>query len=1378
MADAGNFFGDCGTDADNLDVCIVLGTGNPLTNNTQYICNTGPCSSGTCCLTGIWTMPCGGVTDPVTGAQQAPGCDLNDFNNAGDPANGTWTLTVNDICSQDVGTLNNFSLTFACGTLVCTVCEADGGSLNAPNVEGCFGDPDLNLNLPPTFSGPPPNPGDYSYAYVLAQNGIITAVNPTADMSGTPPGTYSVCGFSYAIAAETQLATLVGQDLSDMQAAFNSTTAPFCGDFSSDCITVIIGPAIPPTELDTMVCLGECIEIGGNFMCTSGTVIFESYLGCDSVVNVNFIPIVIPPANATATICPGECVTINNQQYCPPGPHIIVYDSWQGCDSVVELSMFEVPTVAIIQPSSPPPLSCANPTATLNGTASIPSSNIDFEWNGPSGFVGSTPVVTVDEPGLYTLTITNNNADPPCTNTATIEVFGNLNPPTLQLNSPPPSICAGQSFDLATLAIVDQNGTNPTITFHSATPATPANVLPSTTVNPSTTTTYYALGTSGNCTDEIPIILTVNSAPSATFTATSPICAGVSSVVTYTGGAGGGATFAWNFGGGTATPGVGQGPHLVTFGSAGTYTVSLTVTQGGCTSQPVQHTVQVDAPLAQPVINCGTTTSTSVQFVWADVPGATGYNVTVVSGQTGTQSGNTFTVNNLNPGTAVTLQVVAVGNGACGNSTATATCVSQNCPPVTININPVADICLSAGAPTIDLEATISGGSGGGTGTWSGTGITNASTGIFDPNMAGAGSHTITFNYTESACNFSATTTIDIFATPTSSFTTTSPICENATSTVTFTGTAGAGATFNWNFGGGTATPGTGAGPQTVTWASGGGKTVTLLVQENGCPSATTSQTVQVDELLEAPVVNCASTLNSVEFSWANVPGASSYNVTVSTGQTGVMNSPMSYLVSGLTTGEMVSVTVQAVSGNACPNTSTQASCTAQDCPNVTVTIDPVPDICLDGTTSPFFLTASQTGGAGGGTFTWTGPGLLNPASGLFDPEDANVGANAMVVTYAEGTCNYNSSLTINVFPQPTASFTAVSPICSSGASVVNYSGNASASANFTWDFGGGTATPGTGAGPHSVTWGSGGSQTITLMVEENGCASQTNSQTVSVETPLPLPQITCNSTTSSVEFFWNQIPDATGYNVTVVSGNGGLASSDTSFLFSNLAAGTQITIQVEAVNTGPCGSSMAQANCTAQNCPNVTLDIAPVNGICLGGNLSPFDLSATVSGGAGGGILTWSGTGITDPAAGTFNPAQAGQGSHTITATYEEGACQYSDNITIDVFPPPTADFTVQSPVCQGDNSVVEFTGTAQPGLTYTWDFGGGTATPGIGQGPHDVSWAATGSHVISLTVSAANGCASQPATQTVQVDQPLQAPVITCNPTTSSIEFTWTDV
>ncbi len=113
MADANNGSGGCGTNEDDLEVCVLIGDSNPLTGGTEYACNNGGAGP---CLQGDWTVPCN-VTDPFGGASQAPNCNLDDFNVPGDPANGTWALTVNDVCAADNGHLVTWSLVFSCGVV-------------------------------------------------------------------------------------------------------------------------------------------------------------------------------------------------------------------------------------------------------------------------------------------------------------------------------------------------------------------------------------------------------------------------------------------------------------------------------------------------------------------------------------------------------------------------------------------------------------------------------------------------------------------------------------------------------------------------------------------------------------------------------------------------------------------------------------------------------------------------------------------------------------------------------------------------------------------------------------------------------------------------------------------------------------------------------------------------------------------------------------------------------------------------------------------------------------------------------------------------------------------------------------------------------------
>ena len=170
------------------------------------------------------------------------------------------------------------------------------------------------------------------------------------------------------------------------QELLESTTAPFCGDISNDCLTLTIGNFIPPTVLDTFACLGECIFLqhsnGDNVeVCFSGDVVLESYLGCDSVVTVIIVPIFVEATSVDTMLCAGDCIIFGVESYCPPGPHTVIHDNVFGCDSIVTYYITEVETEAVILPDSIPSLSCSTPTVLLDGSSSIPS-NASYEWKG------------------------------------------------------------------------------------------------------------------------------------------------------------------------------------------------------------------------------------------------------------------------------------------------------------------------------------------------------------------------------------------------------------------------------------------------------------------------------------------------------------------------------------------------------------------------------------------------------------------------------------------------------------------------------------------------------------------------------------------------------------------------------------------------------------------------------------------------------------------------------------------------------------------------------------------------------------------------------------------------------------------------------------
>jgi hypothetical protein len=81
-------------------------------------------------------------------------------------------------------------------------------------------------------------------------------------------------------------------------------------------------------------------------------------------------------------------------------------------------------------------------------------------------------------------------------------------------------------------------------------------------------------------------------------------------------------------------------------------------------------------------------------------------------------------------------------------------------------------------------------------------------------------------------------------------------------------------------------------------------------------------------------------------------------------------------------------------------------------------------------------------------------------------------------------------STVIDIELSPSATFTMSEIACVNSEVKVTYTGNASSTAQYNWDFDNGSANPGIGPGPHTVIWDTPGTKTVSLIVTENGATS------------------------------------------------------------------------------------------------------------------------------------------------------------------------------------------------------------------------------------------------------------------------------------------------
>ena len=239
-----------------------------------------------------------------------------------------------------------------------------------------------------------------------------------------------------------------------------------------------------------------------------------------------------------------------------------------------------------------------------------------------------------------------------------------------------------------------------------------------------------------------------------------------------------------------------------------------------------------------------------------------------------------------------------------------------------------------------------------------------------------------------------------------------------------------------------------------------------------------------------------------------------------------------------LSPNETVIIEVTAVSNNNCPSVSTEFTCSTLLCPDIELDLLPIEPICFEAGSPAFDLDFQLNGASGTGTFSWSGPGLLNTTTGNWQANADMIGQdNWIIVEYEEETCSYSDSINIQVFAIPVANFNYDEEICVNSTSTFTFSGTAGSTAAHIWLFENGSPSTAIGPGPHAISWDAPGNYEISLEVEENGCTSEVAIGNVQVDEALEMPEISCSATYNSIIFSWNEVPNALSYELEIPLG-------------------------------------------------------------------------------------------------------------------------------------------------------------------------------------------------------------------------------------------------
>lgn len=763
--------------------------------------------------------------------------------------------------------------------------------------------------------------------------------------------------------------------------------------------------------------------------------------------------------------------------------------------------------------------------------------------------------------------------------------------------------------------------------------------------------------------------------------------------------------------------------------------------------------VNTTASFTTSLTQTGTWCSNNVQITGTAVSGATYQwylNGVAIAGQTG------LTINVSTGGfPAGDYSLVTTSGGTCSVASSTVVATGSTTPVIT----PAGPFCVNA-AP-VNLTADIAGG------TWSGTGITNASAGTFDPSTATIGNNTITYT-TGGGCPGVGNTTITVNALPTSNAGTDVNVCSGTPTNIGSATTAGY--SYAWLPAAGLSA--TNISNPGITTVNGGTTpiitTYTVTTTVAGCTS-TDDVNVTTDPPATANAGPAQTICNGSTATLAGSVGGSATSATWGGG--GGTYSPSNNDLNAVYTPSAAeaasgSVTLTLVSNDPagpCPVATSTVTITIN--PLATISAGPDQNICIGGNAP---LAGSFGGAATAGTWTG-GAGTYSTTNtdplAVYTPSAAEETAGTVTLTFTSndpaGPCgSVNDAVTIAISALPASNAGLDQTICNGSSAPLSGSVSGAATSG-TWSGGTGVFTPNAttlnASYTPSAAEATAGTVTLTLTTDDPSgpCTFAVDDMTITIN-----PVATVNAGPDQTICIGSTVTMAgvIGGSATAGTWSGGAgtfapANTDPNAVYTPTAAeetaGTLTMFFTTDDPIGPCGLVADTMLITINALP--TANAGPSQSVCDG---STFTLAGSVGGAATSG--TWSG------GSGSYAPNNA-----TLNAVYTPSAAEYAAGFvqllltTDDPSGPCTFDtasvfhYFYQNPVVILSPDVaracpvhcVQFSDLSTVGggatiVSWSWTFEDAGATASV-QNP-SYCFANTGLYDIGLTVTSNQGCTS----------------------------------
>ena len=809
------------------------------------------------------------------------------------------------------------------------------------------------------------------------------------------------------------------------------------------------------------------------------------------------------------------------------------------------------------------------------------------------------------------------------------------------------------------------------------------------------------------------VVSTVN----ASFTAApSTICQG--QTITFTDASTGATSWNWNFGtGASPATATGVGPHVVTYNTAGSPSVSLSINSGADTDI---QSVTVNPTPATPTISAGGATTFCA-----------GGSVTLTSSSA---TGNQWSLNGTPIGGATNQTYVA---SAAGNYTVvvtTAGCPSSASAATTVTVNPTPVITVGAvNNPSTCATATGSiqvNGSATGVVSWSGTATGNSGSVTLPYTITGLAAGTYNIIITAGSCPsntlIQGLTDPSAPATPTISAGGATTFCSGGSVTLTSSSATGN----QWSLNG---TPIGGATNQTYVASVAGDYTVVAI--SGGCTSsASPSTTVTVNPTPATPTISAG--------------GATTFCAGGSVTLTSSSATGNQWSLNGTPIGGATNQTYVASAAGNYTVVVTTAGCTSAASAATTVTVNPTP-------ATPTISAGGATTFCSGGSVTLTSSSAtgnqwsLNgtPIGGATNQTFVASAAGNYTVTVNSGGCTSAASaattVTVNPAP-PTPSISAgITTFCSGGSVTLTSS---SATGN-QWYLNG---TPIGGA--TATTYFASTAGNYTVIVTTGGCSSASSAATTVTVNPTPTISLgtvtdpsTCATATGSIQ--------VNGSGTGIVSWNGTSTGNSGSvtlpYTITGLTAGTyNITFTASS-----CTSNTLVQGLTDPSAPATpTISAGSATTFCSGGSVTLTSSSATGN--------QWSLNGT--PIGGATNQTYVASASGDYTVVVTSGGCtsaaSAATTVVVNATPVITAGTVTDPSSCATATGSIQVNGSATGVVSWSGTASGSSGTVSL---PYVISGLMAGSYSISIDAA---GCTSN------TLVQGLTDPSAPATPTVSS--------